>query len=84
MTGPGVDFAADHREVEGVLPSAKGAGSFVYPLDFREARPLRDLREGEYEVQWTAWEVIAGVKGAVPIDVARDAFYVPRHGGQID
>lgn len=82
---PGVPFEADDRRRESAqgniiihgLPREKGQGSFTFPNDFSDAPALRDLRDGDYKVYWTAW---AAEESVPPIDVAHDAFHVDRTG----
>jgi len=81
--GPGGPFEADDRALEKTLgpPRPKGEGSFQFPEDFPDAPTLHNLRDGDYEVCWTAWEESdeSGSQGN-QLDVARDAFHVARDG----
>lgn len=63
-------------------PNPKEEGSFPFPRDFRDAPDVNDLKEGRYEVRWTAWERAEssddGVFSDRPVDVASDRFQVDR------
>jgi hypothetical protein len=92
VSGPSGTFVADDRDRERVLGLIRGAdypllkeeGSFGFPRDFADAPMRNDVKDGDYEILWSAWEpddsVGAGPFQYRPVDVARDAFHVDREG----
>jgi hypothetical protein len=82
VRGPHDFWEADDRSLQENWfdpPAPKGQGLFSFPKDFGDAPKLEDLRDGDYQVEWTAWKLEEG-RTAESLDVAHDTFRVDRDG----